>query len=206
MQCPFCKDDNDRVVDSRVISEGRIIRRRRKCQACDRRFTTYERIEASPRIVVKKDMRREFFNRDKILRGVRIACQKRDISEEQLEELVGNVEAEIFERYDNEVSAQVVGEAVSHQLRTLDQVAFVRFASVYREFTDVQQFYQEVAPLLTSADREVAEMNRAKKEARDHRGNENRLGGEARSPDAGRLGGLSADSAAGASSSGSPWS
>ncbi len=156
MQCPFCRDDNDRVVDSRVIGEGRTIRRRRKCSSCDRRFTTYERIEASPRIVVKKDMRREFFNRDKILRGLRIACQKRAISEERLEELVSAVEADVFERYDNEVSARVIGEAVSDQLRQVDQIAFVRFASVYREFTDVQQFYQEVAPLLTPADREVA--------------------------------------------------
>ena len=145
MQCPFCKVDNDRVVDSRVIGEGTNIRRRRKCLECNRRFTTYERIETAPRIVVKKDQRREFFHRDKILKGVRVACQKRDVSEEQLTDLVSQVESEVFEKYDNEVSTEVIGEQVSRRLRDLDQIAFIRFASVYREFTDIEQF----APLLS---------------------------------------------------------
>jgi len=146
MQCPFCKVDNDRVVDSRVIGEGSSIRRRRKCLECDRRFTTYERIETSPRLVVKKDQRREFFNRDKILAGLRVACQKRDISESQIDALVGQVESDVFERYDNEVSTRAIGEYVSRRLRKLDSIAFVRFASVYREFHAVEQF----APLLSA--------------------------------------------------------
>ena len=150
MQCPFCKVDNDRVVDSRVIGDGTSIRRRRKCLECDRRFTTYERIETAPRIVVKKDQRREFFHREKILSGVRVACQKRDVSEEQLEELVGQVENEVFEEFDNEVSTRVIGQRGSDRLQKLDQVAFVRFSSVYCEFTDVEQF----APLLSSVSTE----------------------------------------------------
>ncbi len=152
MQCPFCRVDNDRVVDSRVIGEGTSIRRRRKCLECDRRFTTYERIETSPRIVVKKDQRREFFHREKILGGLRVACQKRDISEEQMDALVSKVESDVFEKYDNEVSTLVIGEQVADRLKELDQVAFVRFASVYREFTDVEQF----APLLSSVSRAKA--------------------------------------------------
>jgi len=150
MKCPFCKKDNDRVVDSRVIGEGRSIRRRRKCLTCDKRFTTYERIEAAPRLVVKQDQRREHFNRDKILQGLRFACKKRPISEEQLESIASRVEAEVFEKYDNEVSTRSVGERVSEILKDIDQVAYVRFASVYREFTDVEQFHQTVEPLRRS--------------------------------------------------------
>ena len=150
MQCPFCKKDNDRVVDSRVIGEGRSIRRRRKCLTCDKRFTTYERIEAAPRLVGKQDQRREHFNRDKILQGLRFACKKRPISEEQLESIASRVEAEVFEKYDNEVSTRSVGEHVSEILKDIDQVAYVRFASVYREFTDVEQFHQTVEPLRRS--------------------------------------------------------
>ena len=150
MKCPFCKKDNDRVVDSRVIGEGRSIRRRRKCLTCDKRFATYERIEAAPRLVVKQDQRREHFNRDKILQGLRFACKKRPISEEQLESIASRVEAEGFEKYDNEVSTRSVGEHVSEILKDIAQVAYVRFASVYREFTDVEQFHQTVAPLRRS--------------------------------------------------------
>ena len=150
MKCPFCKKDNDRVVDSRVIGEGRSIRRRRKCLTCDKRFTTYERIEAAPRLVGKQDQRREHFNRDKILQGLRFACKKRPISEEQLESIASRVEAEVFEKYDNEVSTRSVGEHVSEILKDIDQVAYVRFASVYREFTDVEQFHQTVEPLRRS--------------------------------------------------------
>ena len=150
MKCRFCKKDNDRVVDSRVIGEGRSIRRRRKCLTCDKRFTTYERIEAAPRLVVKQDQRREHFNRDKILQGLRFACKKRPISEEQLESIASRVEAEVFEKYDNEVSTRSVGEHVSEILKDIDQVAYVRFASVYREFTDVEQFHQTVEPLRRS--------------------------------------------------------
>ena len=148
MKCPFCKKDNDRVVDSRVIGEGRSIRRRRKCLTCDKRFTTYERIEAAPRLVVKQDQRREHFNRDKILQGLRLACKKRPISEEQLESIASRVETEVFEKYDNEVSTRSVGEHVSEILKDIDQVAYVRFASVYKSFKDVNEFMVELKDIL----------------------------------------------------------
>ena len=148
MQCPICKVENDRVVDSRLIGEGNAIRRRRQCLKCRRRFTTYERIETAPRMVVKKDLRRELFSRGKILNGMMRACEKRNISVEQLESLVSKIESEIFEECDSEVSSRIIGEKVSESLRVLDQVAFVRFASVYREFTDAHQFLQALAPLI----------------------------------------------------------
>ena len=147
MQCPFCKIDNDRVVDSRVIGSGTSIRRRRECLECERRFTTYERIETAPRMVVKKDFRREFFSREKILVGLTKACKKRGITPEQLEDITEKVEASIFEEYESEVETRVIGERVSTILKELDPVAFVRFASVYREFTEVEQFLHEVEEL-----------------------------------------------------------
>lgn len=147
MQCPFCDEDQGRVIDTRNVPDG--IRRRRRCLSCDRRFTTFERVENTPRIVVKKDKRREFFDRAKVLRGARIACQKRAVSEHDLEALVASVEAEVFGRFDTEVSSRFIGECVSERLKELDPVAYVRFASVYREFQDVGQFYRELAPLLS---------------------------------------------------------
>jgi len=147
MQCPFCKQDDDHVVDSRVIGSGRVIRRRRECTACEKRFTTYERIETAPRMVVKKDFRREFFSRGKILTGLLKACKKRGISREQLEDVVDRIESEIFEEYEHEVDTRVVGEKVSRYLKELDPVAFVRFASVWREFSDPGQFVHSVREL-----------------------------------------------------------
>lgn len=140
MQCPFCKVDKDRVVDSRVIRAGAAIRRRRECLACFRRFTTKERIETAPRLVLKKDSRREFFSRAKILEGLVKACKKRGINREQLESIVDKIESEVFERCEREVETRIIGEMVSAHLRTLDPVAFVRFASVYNEFSDTEQF------------------------------------------------------------------
>ena len=147
MQCPFCRTDDGHVVDSRLIGGGRTIRRRRECLACRRRFTTYERIETSPRLVVKKDLRKEFFSRDKILSGLSKACKKRNLSADELESVVDKIEAEVFEECDNEVETRIIGEKVSRYLRKLDQVAFVRFASVYREYDDVGQFLLEVKDL-----------------------------------------------------------
>lgn len=149
MKCPSCKADNDRVVDSRVIGDGNAIRRRRRCLKCERRFTTYERIESAPRFVVKKGQRRELFNRDKMLAGMLRACEKRKISSEQLETVAARIESEIFEQFDHEVSSHTIGEKVSEALKNLDQVAFVRFASVYREFTDIRQFLHALAPMLS---------------------------------------------------------
>jgi transcriptional repressor NrdR len=150
MQCPFCNEDDDRVIDSRSIGEGNAIRRRRKCLACGKRFTTYERTEVAPRIVVKKDSTRELFSRQKILGGLIKACHKRNISLHELENLASKIEAEIYEEYDNEVSTKVIGEKVSEALKKVDHVAFVRFASVYREFKDVTEFLKELLPLVRS--------------------------------------------------------
>ena len=150
MQCPFCKVDNDRVIDSRSIGDGNAIRRRRHCLACRKRFTTYERIEVAPRVVVKKDSRREAFSRDKILGGMIRACEKRNISLAELESVASRIEAEVYEEHDSELSSGVVGEKVSEALKELDHVAFVRFASVYREFKDVTEFLRELMPLVRS--------------------------------------------------------
>ena len=150
MQCPFCKVDNDRVIDSRSIGDGNAIRRRRHCLACGKRFTTYERIEVAPRVVVKKDSRREAFSRDKILGGMIRACEKRNISLAELESVASRIEAEVYEEHDSELSSGVVGEKVSEALKELDHVAFVRFASVYREFKDVTEFLRELMPLVRS--------------------------------------------------------
>ncbi|HET6201810.1 MAG TPA: transcriptional regulator NrdR [Planctomycetota bacterium] len=148
MRCPFCKQDNDRVIDSRASNDGFAIRRRRECLECSRRYTTYERLEESPLRVVKKDGRREPFDRGKILAGLRRACEKRPVSEEKLEEIVTRIERACSERFDREVPTSFIGDLVMQELRTLDQVAYVRFASVYREFKDVTQFLQELRPML----------------------------------------------------------
>lgn len=147
MRCPYCRTDDDRVIDSRSIGEGSAIRRRRKCLSCGKRFTTYERAELDPIRVIKKDMSRESFNREKVLKGLIRASEKRNISTEQLESIVSKVEARIAEEHDSEVSTSLIGELVIEELRNVDHVAYVRFASVYREFKDVEQFLQEVVSL-----------------------------------------------------------
>ena len=148
MNCPFCRVDNDRVIDSRASHDGFAIRRRRECLNCKRRYTTYERIEETVIKVIKKDGTRAPFERDKIKRGLEKACWKRPISAEQIERVVSAVEADIYAYFDNEVQSQYLGELVMRQLRQLDQVAFVRFASVYREFKDVRDFVEELEPML----------------------------------------------------------
>ena len=155
MQCAVCKADNDRVVDSRSCSSGGAIRRRRECLSCGRRFTTYERPEAANRIVKKKDGRREPFAREKILKGIRTACQKRPIPDDQIVGIVDRIEAGLFgdpdrEGTDREVTAHEIGEKVMEELKALDKIAYVRFASVYREFTDVGAFVEALFPLLRS--------------------------------------------------------
>ncbi len=147
MHCPHCSADNDRVLDSRACEDGQAIRRRRFCNHCKRRFTTRERVERSTLTVVKKDLVREPFLREKIERGVERACWKRPISGERIRELAAQVEADIQSEYDSEIPSTIVGRMVMQHLATLDQVAYVRFASVYREFTDVEDFVAELAPL-----------------------------------------------------------
>ncbi|MCA9266891.1 MAG: transcriptional repressor NrdR [Planctomycetales bacterium] len=148
MKCPFCRADNDRVVDSRASGDGFAIRRRRECLACKRRYTTYERIEEIEIKVVKKDGVREPFDREKIRRGLAKACWKRPVSDEQIEGVVADVESQIYAGFESEVDSHVVGEIVMDRLGRLDQVAFVRFASVYREFKDVRDFVEELQPML----------------------------------------------------------
>lgn len=144
MKCPFCDELEDKVVDSRMAREGEVIRRRRECLACKRRFTSYERIEESFPIVVKKDGRREPFDRLKIVSGLKKACEKRPISTATIEAVADRIEKRIQEMGETEVSSRTVGEEVVRELHQLDQVAYVRFASVYREFKDIEQFMDEL--------------------------------------------------------------
>ncbi|MGI6088497.1 transcriptional regulator NrdR [Bilifractor porci] len=148
MKCPYCSSENTRVVDSRPVEENNSIRRRRVCDNCGKRFTTYEKIEMIPLIVIKKDQSREQYNRDKIFNGVLRACHKRKVSIQQINELVNKVEIEIFNREDREIPSTEIGEIVMNRLKDLDPVAYVRFASVYREFKDVNTFMDELKKLL----------------------------------------------------------
>jgi transcriptional repressor NrdR len=148
MRCPFCKVDDDRVVDSRASNDGFAIRRRRECVACDRRYTTYERIEESPLRVVKKDQRREPFERRKILLGLIKACEKRPIPIAVLEGITERIENRVLEEFDSEVPVTYIGQLVMDELKKIDQVAYVRFASVYREFQDIHAFLDELKGML----------------------------------------------------------
>jgi transcriptional repressor NrdR len=148
MRCPFCDHQEDKVVDSRASREGIVIRRRRECIGCRRRYTTYERVEEVLPVVVKKDGRREPFDRIKILQGLKKACEKRPVALSTLEEIVDRVEKKIQETGEPEVPSRIIGEEVMAQLHRIDQVAYVRFASVYREFKDVNQFMDELTQLL----------------------------------------------------------
>ena len=144
VRCPFCKKDDDKVVDSRSSGDGTAIRRRRECLQCKRRYTTYETIEEGAIRVVKKDGSREPYDRAKLVAGVRKACEKRPVSTRLLEEMTDAVETEINKLFDREVNSRFIGEQVMKRLRTLDDVAYVRFASVYRDFKDVTEYYQYI--------------------------------------------------------------
>ena len=148
MRCPFCRCDNDKVIDSRAAEDGLAIRRRRECNDCGRRYTTYERLEELPIKVVKKDDVREPFDREKIARGLQKACWKRPISDEQINEVVGRIEGEVYSQYESEIESRQLGEIIMRHLQQLDQVAYVRFASVYREFADLDDFVAELQPML----------------------------------------------------------
>jgi len=144
MKCPFCAHLESKVIDSRLGGGGDVTRRRRECEKCARRFTTYERVEDVLPLVVKKDMRREPFDRVKLLGGIRKACEKRAIGHERLEELVDSIEREMIESGEREISAEQLGEKVMVRLRDIDEVAYVRFASVYRSFKDIGEFQKEL--------------------------------------------------------------
>jgi transcriptional repressor NrdR len=148
MKCPFCNHIEDKVVDSRESREGDAIRRRRQCLGCERRFTTYERIDEVPYMVIKKDGRREKFDRQKVLSGLMKACEKRPVSMGRLAELVDQVEAKVTDSADREISTIEIGEMLMAVLRDLDKIAYVRFASVYRDFQDEQAFFDELKTLM----------------------------------------------------------
>ncbi len=148
MKCPFCSHAEDKVIDSRSANEDKSIRRRRECLKCKKRFTTYEYVEETPLMVIKKDGRREGFDRNKVIAGILKACEKRPVSIEKVEVIVDKVEKELQKNFDKEVRAQVVGEIVMEHLHKLDEVAYVRFASVYRQFKDINHFMKELKDLL----------------------------------------------------------
>ena len=148
MKCPFCSHLEDKVIDSRVAGAGDVIRRRRECEACSRRFTTYERVEDVLPTVVKKDGRREPFDRQKLVRGLRTACNKRPVSIERIEAIADAIEREAQESERREITASELGDRVMNHLRELDEVAYVRFASVYRSFRDIDQFLTELGKLV----------------------------------------------------------
>jgi transcriptional repressor NrdR len=157
MKCPQCGFEEDKVVDSRTTKEGEAIRRRRECLKCSFRFTTYEYIERAPLMVVKKDGRREQYSREKLLGGLVKACEKRPVSREQLERVVDDIEAVMFARFKNEVKSTEIGNFVIERLQSLDEVAYVRFASVYRQFKDINQFMSEVRALLDRQNKDRSE-------------------------------------------------
>ena len=146
MRCPFCKEDQDKVIDSRSSDNGRTIRRRRQCLACERRFTTYEKINETFRLfVVKKDNSRVPYDRDKVISGLQKACYKRTVTAEQIQQIADKVEEGIFKHFDKEVSSSFVGDSVMKQLRKVDKVAYIRFASIYRDFRDAGELIKEVS-------------------------------------------------------------
>ena len=151
MKCPFCSHENTRVIDSRPADENNSIRRRRVCDECGKRFTTYEKVETIPLIVIKKDNNRETYDRSKIEAGVLRACHKRPISADQINELVDTVETAVFNREDKEISSGTIGEMVMNRLKSLDTVAYVRFASVYREFKDINTFMDELKKVMSQS-------------------------------------------------------
>lgn len=155
MICPFCRKDNDRVIDSRASQDGAAIRRRRECLACLRRFTTYERPEETTIKVVKKDGSRDPFSREKVQRGLERACWKREVTSRQIESAVNAIENDVYQSFDSEIESRELGLIVMEHLRELDEVAFVRFASVYRHFTGARDFFEELRPMLDGANRKA---------------------------------------------------
>ncbi len=150
MRCPFCGTDEDKVVDSRSREDGKVIRRRRQCLKCDRRFITVEEIEDKTIYVIKSDGGREYYDSRKLVRGIQVACNKRPVSAEQIDKIVQKIEAEIDADFLKEIESRVIGEFVSKELRVLDEVAYVRFASVYRKFEDKEEFLKELKELKKS--------------------------------------------------------
>ena len=148
MKCPYCGNPDTRVIDSRPAEDGTSIRRRRSCDSCEKRFTTYEKVETIPLIIIKKDNNREQYNRGKIERGVLRACYKRPVSAEDIQKTVNSIESKVFSMEEKEIPSYMIGEIVMDELKKLDEVAYVRFASVYREFKDINTFMDELKKIL----------------------------------------------------------
>ncbi len=148
MKCPYCESSESKVIDSRPVDDGNSIRRRRECLACTRRFTTYEQIESVPLVVIKKDGKRQVYNRQKILSGILRACEKTHVTVAQIEGVVQDIEAELFNSMDSEITSTHIGNLVMERLKKLDPIAYVRFASVYREFKDVSTFMEELNSII----------------------------------------------------------
>ena len=149
MRCPYCGHQDSKVIDSRPTDEGEAIRRRRECMKCEERFTTYEKVETLPIMVIKKDKTRELFDREKLIRGITRACEKRPVASEQIDAIADRIESSMQNSLEREVTTYQIGEKVMENLREIDEVAYVRFASVYRQFTDATTFISEVNKLLT---------------------------------------------------------
>lgn len=149
MKCPYCSHLEDKVIDSRPTDEGATIRRRRECLGCQKRYTTYEKVEYMPLMVIKKDKSRQPYNREKLLNGIMRACEKRPVSIGEIDNLIDNVEARIYNTLEREVTSTEIGECVMNELRNLDEVAYVRFASVYRQFKDIDTFMDELQKIMT---------------------------------------------------------
>lgn len=171
MKCPFCRESGNRVIDSRLSKDGNMVRRRRECLKCTRRFTTYERVEETMPLVVKKDGRRESYDRMKIINGLKRACEKRPVSINTIEAIADRIERGLQERGDKEVPSSIIGESAMRELHDIDQVAYVRFASVYRSFKDISEFMVELEELLKERKGLPARQGGQKQK----RGQENRL-------------------------------
>lgn len=157
MKCPYCENTESKVIDSRPVDDGNSIRRRRECLGCTRRFTTYEQIESVPLVVIKKDGKRQVYNRQKIFSGILRACEKTPVTVAQIEAVVQDIEAELFNSMDSEIASTHIGEVVMDRLKKLDPIAYVRFASVYREFKDVTTFMEELNNLIQTGRQEKTE-------------------------------------------------
>ncbi len=161
MKCPYCSADDDRVLDSRATDAGKAIRRRRECLSCKKRFTTYEHVEANVRLaVIKKDGTRVPYDRDKMLKGLQMACYKRPVTAEAMQQLIDEVEEDLFRRFDRELESVEIGKLIAERLKALDQVAYVRFASVYKHFRDLDDLLEEVRDVLQNTDQDRPEQGR----------------------------------------------
>lgn len=155
MRCPYCNEDTLKVIDSRPVEEGNSIRRRRECENCKKRFTTYEKIEQVSMMVVKKDNTREFFDREKLLKGIVRSCEKRPISMQQMEDIVSEVERDLMNLMQQEIDSKAIGEIVMEKLKEIDEVSYVRFASVYRQFKDINSFFDELKKIMKDKDKQA---------------------------------------------------